>query len=207
MSPCCSARRPFSGSAATRSSIVEELRRLQVKDEWIHEIVRRKIVYEQDAFTQALPRRARAGEERADRPDQRRAGPGLRRRHAFHAALPAVAAAHRLRAGCGLLPQRQGRQGLRRHRRDRALRRERHPAEIGQDAAGRHRGHRDRLQSLCARRHRFRRRRQAARFRRHRHLSRHDVHGHSEHGLGVRLFPRQLDAAHRSGGGVRLPAA
>ncbi len=31
--------------------IVEELRRLQVKDEWIHEIVRRKIVYEQDAFT------------------------------------------------------------------------------------------------------------------------------------------------------------
>jgi cation diffusion facilitator CzcD-associated flavoprotein CzcO len=31
--------------------IVEELRRLRVKDEWIHEIVRRKIVYEQDAFT------------------------------------------------------------------------------------------------------------------------------------------------------------
>src|SRR5215475_187490 len=31
--------------------IVEELRRLQVKDEWIHEIVRRKIVYEQEAFT------------------------------------------------------------------------------------------------------------------------------------------------------------
>jgi cation diffusion facilitator CzcD-associated flavoprotein CzcO len=31
--------------------IVEELRRLQVNEEWIHEIVRRKIVYEQDAFT------------------------------------------------------------------------------------------------------------------------------------------------------------
>jgi cation diffusion facilitator CzcD-associated flavoprotein CzcO len=31
--------------------IAEELRRLQVKEEWIHEIVRRKIVYEQDAFT------------------------------------------------------------------------------------------------------------------------------------------------------------
>jgi cation diffusion facilitator CzcD-associated flavoprotein CzcO len=31
--------------------IVEELRRLQVKEEWIHEIVRRKIVYEQDVFT------------------------------------------------------------------------------------------------------------------------------------------------------------
>src|SRR5215469_612251 len=31
--------------------IVEELRRLQVNEEWIHEIVRRKIVYEQDVFT------------------------------------------------------------------------------------------------------------------------------------------------------------
>jgi cation diffusion facilitator CzcD-associated flavoprotein CzcO len=31
--------------------IVEELRRLQVNEEWIHEIVRRKIVFEQDAFT------------------------------------------------------------------------------------------------------------------------------------------------------------
>jgi cation diffusion facilitator CzcD-associated flavoprotein CzcO len=31
--------------------IVEELRRLEVKEEWIHEIVRKKITYEQDAFT------------------------------------------------------------------------------------------------------------------------------------------------------------
>ncbi|MBV9564901.1 MAG: NAD(P)/FAD-dependent oxidoreductase [Bradyrhizobium sp.] len=31
--------------------IAEELRRLQVKEEWIHEIVRRKILFEQDAFT------------------------------------------------------------------------------------------------------------------------------------------------------------
>jgi cation diffusion facilitator CzcD-associated flavoprotein CzcO len=31
--------------------IAEELRKLQVNEEWIHEIVRRKIVYEQDAFT------------------------------------------------------------------------------------------------------------------------------------------------------------
>ena len=44
-------------------------------------------------------------------------------------------------------------------------------------------------------------------FAEHRHLSRHDVHGRSEHGLGVRLFPRQLDTAHRPGGGVRLPAS
>src|SRR5207245_4484033 len=31
--------------------IAEELRRLQIKEEWIHEIVRRKILFEQDAFT------------------------------------------------------------------------------------------------------------------------------------------------------------
>lgn len=31
--------------------IAEELRRLEVDEEWIHEIVRRKITYEQDAFT------------------------------------------------------------------------------------------------------------------------------------------------------------
>ena len=31
--------------------IAEELRRLQVDEEWIHEIVRRKILFEQDAFT------------------------------------------------------------------------------------------------------------------------------------------------------------
>src|SRR3569833_2332367 len=31
--------------------LAEELRKLQVKEEWIHEIVRRKILFEQDAFT------------------------------------------------------------------------------------------------------------------------------------------------------------
>ncbi len=33
--------------------LAEELRRLQVSEEWIHEIVRRKILFEQDAFTRA----------------------------------------------------------------------------------------------------------------------------------------------------------
>ena len=31
--------------------LAETLRQLQVKEEWIHEIVRRKILFEQDAFT------------------------------------------------------------------------------------------------------------------------------------------------------------
>jgi cation diffusion facilitator CzcD-associated flavoprotein CzcO len=33
--------------------LAEELRKLQVSEEWIHEIVRRKILFEQDAFTRA----------------------------------------------------------------------------------------------------------------------------------------------------------
>ena len=57
------------------------------------------------------------------------------------------------------------------------------------------------------RRHRIRDRRQAARFRRHRDLSRHDVHRRAQPGLGVRLFPRQLDAARRPRRRLRLPAA
>ena len=40
--------------------LAEELRRLQVKEEWIHEIVRRKILFEQDAFTRRCLRRARS---------------------------------------------------------------------------------------------------------------------------------------------------
>ena len=36
-------------------------------------------------------------------------------------------------------------------------------------------------------------------FCRHRHLSRHDVHRRAQHGLGVRVFPRQLDVAGRPG--------
>ena len=38
-------------------------------------------------------------------------------------------------------------------------------------------------------------------------VSRHDVHRRAEHGVGVRLFPRQLDVARRSGRRFRLPAA
>ena len=39
------------------------------------------------------------------------------------------------------------------------------------------------------------------------HLSRHDVHRHAEPRVGVRLFPRELDAARRSGRRFRVPAA
>jgi cation diffusion facilitator CzcD-associated flavoprotein CzcO len=44
------------GSGATAATLIaielaEQLRQLQVNEEWIHEIVRRKILFEQDAFT------------------------------------------------------------------------------------------------------------------------------------------------------------
>ena len=82
-----------------------------------------------------------------------------------------------------------------------------HPAEVRQGARGRHHRHRDRLQPERAGRHRVRDRRQAARLRRHRHLSRHDVHRRAQHGVGVRLLPRELDAARRSGRRLRVPPA
>ena len=159
-------------------------------------------------FHEALPRRARAGEEGADRPDQRGARPGLRRRDAFHA--DATGRGGSASPSCPMpICSRASRSGkasvvtdeIERFTENGIL------LKSGKMLERRHHRHRDRLQSLRARRHRFRDRRQAARLRRHRHLSRHDVHGRAEHGLGVRLFPRQLDAAHRSGGGFRLPAA
>jgi cation diffusion facilitator CzcD-associated flavoprotein CzcO len=42
----------FFRTARNAIELADELRRLQVKEEWIHEIVRRKILYEQAVFTQ-----------------------------------------------------------------------------------------------------------------------------------------------------------
>ena len=50
-SPCCSARRPTSAPAATRSSSPTSCASLQIDEAWIHEIVRRKILHEQAMFT------------------------------------------------------------------------------------------------------------------------------------------------------------
>ena len=80
----------------------------------------------------AIVRRARDGEEELLGRRARLSRPRLRRRHAFHAELPAMAAAHRLRAGRRPVPGHPRRQGVGRHRRDRALHRDRHPAEVRQ---------------------------------------------------------------------------
>ncbi len=134
-------------------------------------------------------------------------GAGLRHRAALHARLPAVAAAHRLRPRRRPVPGHRRRQGVGRHRRDRALHETGIRLKSGEHARGRHHRHRHRLQPERAGRHRVHDRRQAAGLPRHGHLPRHDVHRHAEHGLGVRLLPRQLDAARRPDRRLRLPAA
>ena len=189
--------------------LAETLRQLQVSEEWIHEIVRRKILFDQDIFTrrsfeepEVVKKELLGGIRAALGPDS----DAEIEKH-FTPNISAVAAAHRLRPRRRSVSGYQERQGLGRDRRDRPLHRKRHSVEIRQSARRRYHRHRDRVQSQCARRYRLRDRRQAARFRRDRHLSRHDVHGRAEHGLGVRIFPRELDAAHRSGGGFRLPPA
>ena len=181
-------------AARNANDLADMLRELQIDETWIHEIVRRKILHDQDAFTrrtfeepEAVKQELLAGGSRASRP-------GLRRGDALHADLPAVAAAHRLRAGRRSVPGHPLGQGVGRHRRDRAVHRDRHPAQVRHAARGRHHRHGDRLPSQRARRHRLHHRRQAAGVRRHGHLSRHDVHRRAQHGVGVRLFPRQLDA-------------
>ncbi len=51
MSPCCSARRPISAPAATRSRSPRHCASCRSTRHWIHEITRRKILFDQDAFT------------------------------------------------------------------------------------------------------------------------------------------------------------
>ena len=55
--------------------LAEELRELQIDEEWIHEIVRRKILYEQAVFTRRSLRGARGGEAGAARRGAARSRP------------------------------------------------------------------------------------------------------------------------------------
>ena len=129
--------------------IAEQLRQLQVDEKWIHEITRRKILFDQDTFTRKDVRGTGSGQEGSAVRGRSLSRQGLRHRDPLHAKIPAVAAAHRLHSRWRFVPGHQVRQGLRRHRRDRPLHREGHPAEIRQGAGGRHHRHRDRLPPLA----------------------------------------------------------
>ena len=175
---------------------------------WIHEIVRRKILHDQ-----AASRAARSTEPEAVKQELLAAvraylGPDYDVEHALHAALPALAAAPRLRsrtATCSR-PSPTGKASvvtdeIERFTETGIL------LKSGDVARSRHHRHRHRLQPQRAGRHRVHRRRRAARLRRHRHLPRHDVHRRAQPGLGLRLLPRELDPARRPGRRLRLPAA
>ena len=190
------------------NDLAETLRQLQIDEAWIHEIVRRKILYDQAMFTRRCVRgagRRRQGADRracatisgptttSTRTSRRATGRGGSASPSFR--MPTCS--RRSRAGKASVVtdeiERFNETGIQ--------------LEIRQAARRRHHRRGDRLQHQRAGRHRLRRRRQAARLCRHRHLSRHDVHGHAQPGLGVRLFPRQLDAARRHGRRLRVPAA
>ena len=109
-SRCCSARRPISGPAATRSRSPTSCASCRSTRHWIHEIVRRKILLraggvhataafdEPEAVKQELLAGVRAY-----------LGPDYDIDDALHAALPALAAAPRLRPGRRPVPGRSPR--------------------------------------------------------------------------------------------------
>ncbi len=151
--------------------------------------------------------RGRAQGTAGRRARRARARTGNRGRDALQPELPAVAAAHCLRARRRPVQGDSRRQGQGGDRPDRALHRQRHPAEIRPRAAGRHRGQRDRVQPQRDGRHRLRHRRPAAGLCQHGDMARCDVQRRAQPGLGLRLLSRQLDAACRPDRRLRLPAA
>ena len=139
--------------------IADELRQLQVDEAWIHEIVRRKILLragrlhpalrstEPEAVKQELLGAVRAPISAPTTTSSTHFTPRYRPWRQRIAFVP---------DGDLFKAHRRG-QGLGRHRRDRALHRDGHPAEVRQAARGRHHRHRHRLQPQRARRHRLRR--------------------------------------------------
>ena len=96
--------------------LAETLRQLQVDETWIHEIVRRKILFDQATFTRRCIEEPDVVKQGADRRHSQPARTRLRRRDAFHADLPSLAAAHRLRPGRGPVQEHRRRQGVGGHR-------------------------------------------------------------------------------------------
>ena len=81
------------------NELADTLRELEIDETWIHEIVRRKILHDQaDVHPPLRSRSPSSCSEELLAGVARPPRTGLRRRDALHAELPAVAAAHRLRA-------------------------------------------------------------------------------------------------------------
>ena len=95
--------------------------------------MRRKILHDQDVFTRRSFEEPEAVKQELLAGVRAYLGPDYDVEHALHAELPAVAPAHRLRARRRPVQGDPLGQGLGGHRRDRALHRDRHPAEVGQE--------------------------------------------------------------------------
>ena len=135
--------------------LAETLRQLQISEEWIHEIVRRKILFDQDTFTRRSFTEPETVKNELLGGIRAVLGPDYDIRDAFHPELSAMAATHRLRPRRRSVRGHQERQGVGRYRRDRSVYGKRHSAEIRKIARCRHHRHRDRVQPQCAGRYRF----------------------------------------------------
>ena len=86
-------------AARNADELAELLRELQIDETWIHEIVRRKILRDQDTFTRRTFEEPEVAKQELIAGVSRASRPRLRRGDALHPDVPAVAAAHRVRAG------------------------------------------------------------------------------------------------------------
>ena len=150
------------------NELADTLRELEIDETWIHEIVRRKILHDQAAFTSVPfeePEAVQAGAAR------RRAGVSSATEYDVDTHFTPRYRPWRQRIafvpdGDLFQAHRRG-QGVGGHRRDRAFTETGIRLKSGEQLDGRHHRHRDRLQPERAGRHRLRGRRRAARLRRH----------------------------------------
>ncbi len=170
--------------------------------------MRRKILYEQAVFTRRCVSEPEAVKEELLGRRAQLPRPRLRHRAALHAALPPLAAAPRLR------PRRRHVQGASPRARPRSSR-TRSSASPRRASCSKSGTLLDADIVLTATGFdlsvlgdiAFTIDGAAARLLRHRHLPRDDVHRRAQHGLGLRLLPRELDPARRPRRRLRVPPA
>ena len=187
--------------------IADELRRLQVDPAWIHEIVRRKILYEQAVFTRRCVTEPEAVKEELLAALRSHVGPDYDIEQHF---MPRYRPWQQRLA---FVPDGDMFQGIAEGKVSVVTDEIERFTEAGillksgTLLEADHHPHRHRLQPVRPRRHRLHHRRRAPRLLRHHHLSRDDVHRRAQHGLGLRLLPRELDAARGPRRRLRVPPA
>ncbi len=180
--------------------LADELRALQIDEAWIHEIVRKKILYEQDVFTRRSFTEPEAVKQelldsgsglsrprlrRGKRTSRRRTGHGGSASPSFRTATCSRVSATDKASVVTDEIDRFTETGI-------LLKSGRHlDADIIVTATG---FNLNVLGDIA-----FSIDGEPLNLFRHRHLSRHDVHRRAQHGMGVRVLSRQLDAARGSG--------